>query len=86
MKTFAWSTMAEFEAWHQEIKTALELPKPGINAETGEIDPEAQWTNNYTEPITDQTNGIVAFVEDSVVGISTLIGQEITYQPPKSQM
>lgn len=86
MKTFAWPTLAEFDAWHEEIKTALGLPKAGVNSETGEIDPNAQWTENYTTPITDQQNGIVASVEDHVVSLSTLIGQEISYQPPASAM
>ena len=62
---YAWATEEEFSAWHDKVKAHLGLPRPGINAATGEVDESAQWTNDYTSP-TLSGDLVVAYVDDDI--------------------
>lgn len=43
-----WTSLTDFDAWHDAACAALEIPHPGRNAATGEVDIDAQWTTAYT--------------------------------------
>jgi hypothetical protein len=45
---YRWTTQAAFDAWHDAVCADLHIPHPGRNQSTGEIDPDAQWTTEYT--------------------------------------
>jgi len=63
---YTWATVEAFDAWHEVIKQALGLPKPGINAKTGHVDVTAAWTTGYTT-ITEIAEGDYrATVEDTI--------------------
>lgn len=57
-----WESLEDFDLWHTEIKKTLGYPKPGINQESKELDEDAQWAMDYTEPISVE-NKIIAVVE-----------------------
>jgi len=45
---YTWPSQADFEAWHNPVVEALNLPRIGNNAATGLPDPTAQPTTAYT--------------------------------------
>jgi hypothetical protein len=45
---YTWPTEADFDAWHNPVVEALNLPRIGYNAKTGDPDPDAAWTTEYT--------------------------------------
>lgn len=63
---YSWLSLDLFESWHDAAKTALGIPYPNRNAATGEIDPDAQWTTAYTEPMVVADDDVRAYVEDNV--------------------
>jgi hypothetical protein len=63
---YAWLSLDAFNAWHASAMQALNIPHPGRNAATGEIDETAQWTTAYTEPIVVAEDDVRAYVEQSV--------------------
>lgn len=69
MMFYSWFSLNSFNAWHDAVKFALDIPRPGRNAATGEIDETAQWTTAYTEPIIVSENDVRAFVEDHVAAL-----------------
>jgi len=48
---YRWTDLASFDAWHTAACAALDIPHPGYNAATGELDEAAQWTTAYTSVI-----------------------------------
>jgi hypothetical protein len=64
MSWYAWTDLAAFSTWHDAACAALGIPHPGRNAATGEVDPDAQWTVAYTEPVVG--SDVRAAVEDYV--------------------
>jgi hypothetical protein len=78
---YQWTSLINFQQWHEEAKTALGIPYPGYNAATGELDEDAQWTTAYTEPIIVSENDVRAFVEDYVVELAPG-GLGILSEPP----
>jgi hypothetical protein len=61
-----WSDLASFTVWHTAACDALGIPHPGNNAATGELDPDAQWTTAYTEPVIISDDDVRAVVEPDV--------------------
>ena len=47
---YRWPDLAAFTIWHDAACAALGIPHPGRNAQSGEVDTDAQWTTAYTEP------------------------------------
>jgi hypothetical protein len=45
---YTWPSQADFDAWHEPVVEALNLPRVGYNAATGQPQPEAQQTTAYT--------------------------------------
>ena len=45
---YTWPTESDFDAWHGQVVEALNLPRIGNNAATGEPNPTAQATIAYT--------------------------------------
>lgn len=66
MKWLRWDSLAAFEDWHEAVKRALGLPKPGFNAATGAVDTSAPWTTDYTQPVAVSTDDVRALVEAEV--------------------
>ena len=63
---YTWATIEAFDAWHEVVKQALGLPRPGINAKTGHVDVTAAWTTGYTT-ITEVAEGDYrAMVQDKI--------------------
>jgi hypothetical protein len=60
-----WSDRMSFDVWHVAACSALDIPRPGRNAATGEIEKDAQWTTAYTEPV-EQDGAVWAVVEPDV--------------------
>lgn len=67
---YSWKSMDEFERWHRDTCVLLGLPKPGRNLATGEVEPDAQWTTKYTEPVFIADDDVRAFVEAGVASLS----------------
>ena len=44
---------AAFVAFHDAACADNAIPHPGRNGATGEVDPDAQWTTAYTDPVID---------------------------------
>jgi len=61
---YSWPDLQAFSAWHDAVCVALGIPHPGRNAATGEVDPNAQWTTAYTDPIVG--DDVRAYVESHV--------------------
>lgn len=78
---YSWPSIETFTAWHTNACTILEIPHPGRNIGTGEIDPDAQWTTAYTEPVVVADDDVRAIVEDHV---ATLVphGLGVPCDPP----
>jgi hypothetical protein len=63
---YTWTTVEAFDAWHDVVKQALGLPKPGINAKTGHVDVTAAWTTDYTSIIEVVEGDYRAMVQESI--------------------
>lgn len=63
---YSWPSLADFDAWHTTVCTALGIPHPGRNAETGEIDESAQWTTAYTAAVEVAADDWRAVVEPAI--------------------
>ena len=61
-----WQTKAAFDVWHVAVVDGMNLPRIGVNQETGEPEPEAQWTTAYTEVYEVAPGDWRAPVEESV--------------------
>jgi hypothetical protein len=48
---YSWPDMDAFNVWHDAARAALGLPRPGVNASTGEVQESAAWTTSYVEPV-----------------------------------
>jgi len=72
---YRWSSLAAFTDWHNAICAELGIPHPNRNAATGEIDPDAQWTTAYTEPIIVSDDDVRAVVEDHVATLVAGLGE-----------
>lgn len=58
---YEWELLADFETWHETIKTELGLPKLSVDRNGNQCEPMIQ---NYTQAI--ETEGkAIAMVEDS---------------------
>jgi hypothetical protein len=53
---YTWPSEVEFHLWHNNVVQALDLPRIGVNAATGLLDPSAQATTAYTE-VTEVADG-----------------------------
>jgi len=45
---YSWTSQQSFDEWHNPVVEALNLPRIGNNAATGQPDPTAQLTTAYT--------------------------------------
>jgi hypothetical protein len=63
---YSWPDEQSFDAWHTAACNALGIPHPGYNEATGELDPDAQWTTAYTQPIKVSPTDWRAIVEPAV--------------------
>jgi hypothetical protein len=63
---YTWPTLAAFDAWHADACATLNIPHPGRNTSTGEIDESAQWTTAYTEPTIVAVDDVRARVQPDV--------------------
>lgn len=61
---YGWTSRSAFDAWHDAVCAALGIPHPGLNAATGEIDEDAQWTTAYVEPTVLADNDVRCFLPD----------------------
>lgn len=61
-----WTSRTDFDVWHDAVCVALGIPHPNRNAATGEVDPYAQWTTAYTNPVEVAPDDWRAFVEDNI--------------------
>ena len=61
---YTFNSLDDFDVWHAGVKDLLGIPYPNVNAATGEVDPLASWTLEYTEPIIVATDDIRAFIEE----------------------
>lgn len=52
--TREFADQAEFDAWHESAKAELGLPRVAVNAATGQPDPAAQATTDWTELVTER--------------------------------
>jgi hypothetical protein len=63
---YLWADLAAFDAWHTAACAALDIPHAGYNAATGDLDPDAQWTTAYTDPVVVAADDVRAVVEPHV--------------------
>jgi len=70
MKWYKWDNLDSFNLWHDAVNSALGFPRFGENAATGEIDTEAQATDNYTQAVI-ETNGVYALVDNAIANTYT---------------
>ena len=80
---YTWPTLSEFEIWHSNVITGLNLPRLGQNAATGEIDLNAQATTSYTVAIQISNDDWRAMVEDEIAS-NFADGLGLPSQPPKA--
>lgn len=45
---YTWTSRDAFDEWHNNVIAQLDLPRPSVNAKTGQLDPTAQPTIAYT--------------------------------------
>lgn len=72
MSWYKWITVADFDAWHDEVKTALNYPIAAVNIEGEPTD--AQATTDYTAIIEVSDQDYRAWVDDEIAIISDKIG------------
>ena len=65
-----WPDLAAFDAWHTVTCGLLGIPHPGRNAATGELDPDAQWTTAYTQPVEVTATDWRAVVEPDIAALN----------------
>lgn len=58
-----WNSLDSFNAWHENVKASLGLPKPSMN-EAGEIVEDAIITDSYVSPIIVAQDDIRALIEE----------------------
>ena len=75
---YKWTTIAAFDAWHDEVKTALGYPIPAVNVDGEPTD--GQPTTEYTAVISVTSSDHRAWVDDEVATISEKIGS-LSQQP-----
>ena len=80
---YTWRTLSEFEIWHSNVITGLNLPRLGQNAATGKIDLNAQATTSYTVAIQITNDDWRAMVEDEIAS-NFADGLGLPSQPPKA--
>jgi hypothetical protein len=68
MNWHKWADLDSFNLWHDAVNTALGFPRFGENSATGEIDTDAQATENYTQPVI-QADGVYALVESDIAEV-----------------
>lgn len=66
---YSWSSLQDFNIWHDIVCYKKGIPHPGMNLETGEIEEESQWTTSYTKVMEINSNDWRAIVEDDVVDL-----------------
>lgn len=81
---YFWLSLDAFNSWHADACSSLGIPHPNRNAATGEIDPDAQWTTAYTEPVIVADDDIRAFVEPAVAELVP-DGLGIPSEPPQPE-
>ena len=57
---YEWDSIEDFNTWHQAICLELNYPLDSYNQATGELEPNAAKTTEYTKPL---------IVEDKVIAI-----------------
>ena len=78
MNWYEWDSIQSFNDWHDAIKLQLGYPMESINQATGEIDPDAQQTTDYTKPF-EIAGKIIAMVEDQHA--IDLVATDLRYEP-----
>jgi len=63
---YTWPTEQAFDAWHTAVIEALNLPRIGHNAATGQPEPNKQQTTGYTSVVEVAADDWRAPVEDHV--------------------
>lgn len=64
MRYVEFTTKEAFAAWHDKVCAEHNIPRPGRNAKTGEINEKAQWTDAWVDPQITSDGRIVAQVPD----------------------
>lgn len=62
---YKWSSLEDFDNWHNEIKITLGLPKPSIDKEGNEL-PDSIINSQYTECHKINDNDFRALVEEEL--------------------
>ena len=68
---YQWPSVEAFDAWHAAACVALDIPYPGYNAATGEVEYTAQWTTAYTALTIVAPDDVRAVVHDDVAALVT---------------
>lgn len=63
---YSWESQEAFDNWHTQVIAELGLPRVGVNAATGQEQPEAQWTTSYTAVRKIENNDWRAPVESEI--------------------
>lgn len=63
---YSWKSLSDFNLWHSQVCVGLGIPHPNRNNATGEIDPDAQWTTDYTVPVEIEPTDWRAMVGDDI--------------------
>lgn len=78
-----WTSQTAFNTWHNRAKAALALPAVGVNADTGDPDPDAQLTTAYTLPVVLASNDVRAWVDPVMATrVPTGLGS-VSTEPPQ---
>lgn len=75
MTWIKWNSLEAFNAWHDQIKKELGLPKNSIDA-SGQIKPDAVISTNYVTPIFLAEDDIRALIDDKYIEKSNLENQK----------
>ena len=78
---YTWPSEADFDVWHQQVITALNLPRVGVNAATGEPRPDAQQTTAYTSVI-EVAEGDWRAPVDMDIALAHPTGLGVVSEPP----
>lgn len=74
-----WTSMKDFNIWHEKIKTELGLPKPSVDEE-GNILPDSIINTDYVLPVIVTKNDIRANIDDEYAD-----GLDISENPVSSE-
>lgn len=75
------SSLSDFNLWHNDIKIKLNYPVIGKNAFTGEDD-LTNLTTEYTKPLTiDEDSRVVCWVGDEIEGLHLIERYDAKYKP-----